>query len=184
MISAGYSFGALQLIALVGGFVCMVTAFVLDSDDREKLRRNRPIFWGLGCGFVLSIFLATLPAWKFGIEAAVGIGFIFILRAFRNTPFIKIRGRIYAAHWRDRQAESTGDDSASDHDPIPDSYDGSSPAAQTWWMLTGVYLVCMTLIYGDFIAHNVNFVGVPATIVILYTPLYGLFPIQSALIRS
>lgn len=31
----------------------------------------------------------------------------------------------------------------------------------------------MTLIYGDFIAHNVNFVGVPATIVILYTPLYA-----------
>ncbi|MEB3069325.1 hypothetical protein [[Mycobacterium] vasticus] len=165
---------AQELIALVGGIVCIIIATALESDDREKIRRNRGRFWGAGCAFSSFMFVGMLPDWKYGIEAAVACGILFASMAFAYTPFLKVRGRIYAAQWRHRQAESVEDDSGPDRDRIPDSYTGFSPAAQSWWMLTVVCLVCLIVIYADFVAHNnhVHLFGIPATIVVVYVPLY------------
>lgn len=166
------SIGAPQLMGAVGIIACITIAYTLNSDDREKIIRNRSPFWGLGGAFSGFWFVAMLPDWKSGLEAAVVFGMWFVGLAFLRTPFLKIRGRIYAARWRHRQAESTDDDSETGRDRIPDSYDGSAPAGQTWWWLVVGYLVCLGAILGDFVAHNIHYVGIPVAIVAVYMPLY------------
>jgi hypothetical protein len=161
-----------QLIAFAGALSCAIIAFIPDSSDRENLSRNRRIFWGATAAAMTFTLLGLLPDWKYGLGAAFAIAALFAFRAFRNTPYIKVRGKIYAAQRSDRLAETVPDNSDSGHDSIPDSYTGSSTANETWWMTIVAYAICMFVIYGDFIAHHIHFAGIPAVIIFMYVPLY------------
>lgn len=161
-----------QLVAFVGALVCAITAFIPDSSDRENLSRNRRIFWGATGAAMVFAFLGLLPDWRYSLEAAFAVGALFFLLALRDTPYIKVRGKVYAWWRSDRLAESDEQNEEPGHDPIPDSYTGSSTANQTWWMTIGAYAICMFVIYDDFVAHNIHFAGVPAAIIFIYVPLY------------
>jgi hypothetical protein len=118
------------------------------------------------------MFLGLLPDWKRGIATALVFGGLMIFGASIHTPYVKFRGKIYAVQRSDRQAESTTEDPDPEHDPIPDSYNGSSSANQTWWMMIVGYLICMVLIYDDFIAHHIHFTGISAAIICVYLSIF------------
>lgn len=117
--------------------------------------------------------LGLLPDWKYSLGAAFTIDALFAFRAFRNTPDIKIRGKIYAAQRSDRLAKTVPNNSDSDHDPISDSYTGSSTANQTWWMAIAAYAICMFVVYDDFVAHRIHFVWIPAAVIFICVPLFA-----------
>lgn len=160
-----------QLVAFFCAIACLIISCVPDSSDRQNLARNRRIFWTASCAALAFVFLGMLPDWKRGLTAALGFGGLMTFGAFIHTPYVKFRQNIYAWRRSDRLAESDGQRTVPDHDPVPDSYTGSSTANQTWWMMIAGYPICMFVIYSDFVAHHIQFAGIPAAIIFAYSPI-------------
>lgn len=73
-----------------------------------------------------------------------------LLPAYFSSPYIKIRGKVYAFNLRDSRPDpsptetsASGSDDSED-DPAPDSYSGMASAKKTWWLL----VVCMIISVG------------------------------------
>ena len=99
-----------QLIGFVGAIACLVIGCVPDSSNRKDLTRNRRVFWAANCAALGFVFLGMFPDWKRGIATALGFGGLIAFGAFIHTPYVKVRGKIYAAQRSSRPAESTTED--------------------------------------------------------------------------
>jgi hypothetical protein len=139
------------LIAGVGAGLVAAVASVFISD--RKL--DRRIYW---LGWVIAtscISLAVLPR---GWPASLAIGllgvFAAVVYAYLRTPFLKIRGRIYALSINDSRPDPPADEASEKPPSAPprDSYPttaGPVSARNLWWVLVvltclvsvGVYLV-------------------------------------------
>ncbi|MBO0878918.1 MAG: hypothetical protein J2P17_00720 [Mycobacterium sp.] len=69
---------------------------------------------------------------------------LMLFTAYFNSPYIKIRGKIYALHIDDSQPDASPDGppapSRGDpgHDPVTDSYGGRITAKKFWWLAVPV----------------------------------------------
>lgn len=84
-----------------------------------------------------------------GIGISVfGVGWM-IVTAYVYTPYLKIRGRIYAFHVPDSRPDpltartSLPADDDPNYDPAPDSYGGLTTARKAWWVFIFVVALCV-----------------------------------------
>jgi hypothetical protein len=117
-----------------GAVLCIiVNVFIPSSIPRSSQRR---IYWGSTCVAAVSGFLACYPNWQNGLGVAGTFVAAMTLAAYAATPYIRIRGKIYALTVRLR-VEQTDPQS----DPAPDSYSGMLTPATMWWMLVGLAVI-------------------------------------------
>ncbi|MDH6198129.1 hypothetical protein M2272_004788 [Mycobacterium frederiksbergense] len=126
----------------------VAVALIQQFFDHSRSSQRR-IYWGCTSIGAVAAFLAPYPDWQKG----VGIGLFFVgamaAAAYGYTPYLKIRGKVYALNAVDSQpdlddkpAETALD--TNDHgesDPAPDSYSGLLTARKMWWVLTVLMLI-------------------------------------------
>lgn len=128
----------------------MLVPILAPSNNR---RAGRRIFWsGFLLAAVSAFFIAYPPDWKSGTVWSLLACFLMIFTAYSYTPYIKIRGKIYAFYVKDSQPDPTpdgppppGSDDQKD-DPAPDSYSGLLTASKTWWSLVFAMIICVVII--------------------------------------
>jgi len=104
---------------------------------------ERRLYWAGALMATVSGFFALFPPdWPGGLVIAGVLAGGLSLRAYMNTPYIRIRGRTYAFNLSDSE---TGDGSRrptalSDYDPAPDSYGGIATATKAWWLLVAIVI--------------------------------------------
>jgi hypothetical protein len=118
--------------------LCLAGGFIL-SFFKISLSSQRRIYWSSTVLSTVPAFLMALPNWKEGIGAALFVLAAMALGAYGYTPYIKIRGKIYALNRCDRLAEQDEKPPASVagrvHDPATESYGGIVMATNFWWVL-------------------------------------------------
>jgi len=118
---------------------------------------ERRLYWAGSLMATVSAFLALFPPnWQGGLVIAGVLAGGLSLRAYMNTPYIRIRGRTYAFNLSDSEP---GDGSRrptpqSDYDPAPDSYGGIANATKAWWLLVviviaGALMVALFAVSGE-----------------------------------
>jgi hypothetical protein len=97
--------------------------------------------------------------------------------AYWFTPYIKIRGKIYAFHIQDSLPDPPdgtpppGSDDP-DYDPAPDSYSGTVTAKKAWWVLVFFMTICVfTVIIRD--GNGAWMAPSAAAIVVVSAAVYG-----------
>lgn len=128
MTVSNLSFGVI-ILCLVGGFTL---SFLKISTSAQ-----RRIYWTLACTAGVSGIFLKYPSWDdavaLGLFPLVTMAFI----AYVATPYIKIRGRIYALTITDpdpEDAPATTDSTQPEIDLHPDSYSGLLTATTMWWL--------------------------------------------------
>jgi hypothetical protein len=130
--------------------LCFVAVFIL-SFFKISLSSQRRIYWSCALFGAVSGFLMFLPNWKDGTVAALFALIPMTLFAYGYTPYIKIRGKIYALYLSDSLAEHDETSAAAvpgqEYDPAPDSYGGIATAAKFWWVLVFSMAMSAVLLY-------------------------------------
>lgn len=112
---------------------------------------KRRIFW---LGWLTADACAAASLLPLGMSTTVtvfvGFAFAIVFRAYFDTPYLKIGGRIYALTLSDSRPDPPRDGSPAQPMPPPphDSYSGVASAQTFWWVVTvltcgfatGVYL--------------------------------------------
>jgi hypothetical protein len=109
----------------------------------KNRRVGRRMFWGgLLVACVSAFFIAYPPDWKLGIGMSIFVAVTTVFTAYFNSPYIKIRGKIYALHIEDSRPDASPDSqpapSRDDHDLTADSYGGGITAKKFWWLTVPV----------------------------------------------
>lgn len=110
---------------------------------------ERRVAWTGIVGATVCVFVACLPDWKLGIGVSLFGAAFLTLGAYAYTPYIKIRGKIYAFHVRDSLPDAAADSTSAagtedpDYDPAPDSYSGTVTAQKFWWLLIMTMGICV-----------------------------------------
>jgi drug/metabolite transporter superfamily protein YnfA len=108
-------------------------------------RRWRLPYWLAVLAAAAFVFMAAFPDWQLGLGmSAFGLVFMTV-SAYFYTPFIKVRGKIYALHVRDSLADGDTPPGGTDaeHDPSPDSYAGLTDAKKYWWLILVAMAICV-----------------------------------------
>ncbi|ORA41762.1 hypothetical protein [Mycobacterium branderi] len=106
---------------------------------------------------MIPAFFLGYPNWKEGLGAGLFVLAAMIIAAYGYTPYIKIRGKIYALSVIDSQpdtdhpcAQATADPNK---DPAPDAYSGILTAKKLWWILVPVLAISSINTYA-FMTHE------------------------------
>lgn len=121
--------------------VYMVTAFVglaaAVLAPRKNLRTGRRVFWGGTLIACVSVFLMAYPPdWKSGIGMSLLVACAMAFIAYANTPFLRIRGRVYAFSNDDRRADQPVAGRSLEEGaprPVSEPYGAGVTAAKSWW---------------------------------------------------
>lgn len=141
------------LVALVCLAVTVVPSFIVNR-GRSCERR---VFWGGVVGVTVSVFFAAVPYWNQAVGMALFSLAFMTANAYAYTPFIKIRGKVYAFYAQDSLPQPSpdgapplGSDDAN-YDPAPDSYGGLVTAKKHWWMaiFAVIFFGCCIVISAD-----------------------------------
>jgi hypothetical protein len=128
--------------------VCFVAGFSLSS-LRITRSAQRRIYWLFACLAGVSGFLMCYPDRAKGLGVAGLFVAAMVVAAYAATPYIKIRGKIFALSLADSQPD--GHEAATHAgggvDPTPDSYSGMLSAAKLWWMLAIVAVIAGGNVY-------------------------------------
>lgn len=126
-------------------FVASIAVSVIQQFFDHSRSSQRRIYWSCACVAAVAGFLAVYPDSKKGLWMALFALGAMMLIAYAYTPYIKIRGKIYALSVQDSDpdrdeasAEATAD---VQHDPAPDAYSGLLTAAKMWWILIPLMLI-------------------------------------------
>jgi hypothetical protein len=133
---------------IVTGAVGLLLTVLASSKNR---RAGRRVFWG-GALFasISAFFIAYPPDWRSGVLLSLFASGMTVFTAYAYTPYIKIRGKIYAFHIDDSRPDPSpggtpppGSD-ALDYDPTPDAYSGMglTTAGKMWWLMVFVMGGC------------------------------------------
>ena len=130
--------------------LCLILNVLIPS--RITRSSQRRIYWGSTCVAAISGFLAFYPDWKTGLAIAGLWLAAMTFAAYAATPYIKIRGKIYAVTVSLRQPDP--EDRArsvkrtdAPYDPAPDSYSGMLTPATMWWMLVVLAVIAAGDVY-------------------------------------
>ncbi|EUA42306.1 putative membrane protein [Mycobacterium xenopi 4042] len=128
------------LIFFIATLVCLAVAVLPPLFLKRDRSWERRVAWSGTGGAALCAFLASVPDWKLGIGLSLFIWGMTVFTAYFTTPYIKIRGKIYAFHIQDSQPDPSPAATAPpgidgrDYDRAPDSYGGSVTAIKLWWL--------------------------------------------------
>jgi|SRR5579885_399078 len=94
------------LFIVTGAFGLLLT--VLASPKNR--RAGRRVYWA-GCliATISAFFIAYPPDWKTGILLSLFVSGMTVFTAYFSTPYIKIRGKIYAFHIDDSRPDPSPD---------------------------------------------------------------------------
>lgn len=145
------------LIFFVVAIGCLAAAVVPAFIVKRGRSWERRVFWSGVGGVTVSVFFAAVPYWKQAVGMAMFSLVFMAASAYAYTPFIKIRGKIYAFYLQDSLPDpSPGDLSPAgsddpDYDPSPNSYGGLVTAQKHWWaaIVAVVFFGCCVLIRAD-----------------------------------
>jgi hypothetical protein len=132
------------LLAIGFLVVTVVPSFIVNR-GRSWERR---VFWSGVLGVTVSVFVAAIPYWAQAVGMALFSLAFMVAGAYAYTPFIKIRGKIYAFWVADSRPDPAPDGTAapgSDHpddEPAPDSYEGLVTARKHWWATVFTVVFC------------------------------------------
>ena len=109
-------------------------------------RLGRRIFWG---GFLLAtvsaFFISYPPDWKTGAGLSLLAAIVLLIPAYFGSPYIKIRGKIYAIGIEDTRPDPAPDGTpvaVDGPDPTIGSYSGAITAQKLWRLaifVTGLF---------------------------------------------
>lgn len=137
------------LIFFIATLMCLVIAVFPPMFFNRDRSWERRVAWLATGAAVTCAFLATLPDWKLGIGVSLFGAGIMILGAYFSTPYIKIRGKIYAFHVQDSLPDPAPDGAPlpGSDDPgyhrAPDSYGGLATARKFWWLQVPTMAMCV-----------------------------------------
>lgn len=137
---------------------------------KVSIHAQRRIYWACAAIATLAGFLTLYPNVRNGLLIAASVFAVMVFIAFRSTPYLKIRGKIYAFTLDLRRpdpvdAHNGPDGTASDvasiadpaqpaDDPVPDSYNGRLTPATVWWMLVGLTVIAAGNTYAFMFGHG------------------------------
>lgn len=116
---------------------------------RSNRGRERHLFWIGVIGIAVSVFCAGLPYWKQSIAMSLFALAFMTASAYRDSSYIKIRGRIYAFHAWDREPDSPPDGAAAPgiNDPndiaVTNAYSNTLTAPKYWTLLILMVVICV-----------------------------------------
>ncbi len=134
---------------LVTGAIGLLFTVLASSKNR---RAGRRVFWGGALLAAISaFFIAYPPDWKSGALLAMFASGMTVFTAYFYTPYIKIRGKIYAFHIDDSRPDPSSGASpapANDepsYDPAQDAYRalGGTTASKMWWLMIFAMALCV-----------------------------------------
>lgn len=137
----------MKIFFIVMTLVGVLLPILAPLNNRHAGRR---LFWsGFFIATASAFFIAYPPDWKSGIGLSILVDSLMLINAYFSTPYIKIRGKIYAFSLRDSSSDPSPegeppaepDDPA--RDPAPDSYSGLATAKKMWWLLIFVMAICV-----------------------------------------
>jgi len=135
---------------MVTGAIGMLLTLLASSKNR---RAGRRAYWGGALLTSISaFFIAYPPDWKSGTILSGLACFLMVFTAYSYTPYIKIRGKIYAFYVTDSQPDPSPDGTPPpgsddpDYDPAPGSYSGLITASKTWWSLVFAMTICVVIL--------------------------------------
>src|SRR5262245_54098544 len=111
-------------------FVAALGIAVIQQFFKHSRSSRRRIYWGCTIVGAGAAFLMVNPDWKKGFAIALGCLAIMTVVAYANTPYIKIRGKVYALTVQDSQPDPDDDSDVTaatttqERDPAPDAYSG------------------------------------------------------------
>lgn len=117
--------------------LCYLAGFLL-SFSKISTSAQRRIYWSCACIAGFFGTLATYPTWTNAAVLGILVPAVMAVAAYVSTPYIKIRGKIYALTITDPDPEdepATTDSTQQEIDPRPDSYSGLLTATTMWWAL-------------------------------------------------
>lgn len=131
-------------------FVIIVVALgtaVVQSFFNHGNHLQRRIYWICVCIAATAAFLDGYPDLTTSLQGTAFVIGAMTFIAYGYTPYIKIRGRIYALTEDDRRADTESAESTSrqpaEREPT-DSYSGLLSSAKMWWVQ--VILIAMSVI--------------------------------------
>jgi len=93
----------MNVFPMVLAFVGAALPLLAPKGNRRLARR---IFWmGTLIAVISAFFISYPPDWKLGFTLSLLFGGVMIFRAYTSTPYIKIRGKIYAYSVIDSQPD-------------------------------------------------------------------------------
>jgi hypothetical protein len=119
-----------------------IVGLALPMLPTKSPRAERRLYWAGALMATVSAFFALFPPdWQGGLVIAGVLAGGLFLRAYMNTPYIRIRGRTYAFNL----SYSESDDGSQptpppDYDPASDSYGGIATATKAWWLLVVIVI--------------------------------------------
>jgi hypothetical protein len=140
-------------------FGVAVSVAVIQQFFNHSRRSQRLVYWSCTCIAAVAGFMAVHPDPKKGIQFALFALAMMVGIAWAYTPYIKIRGRIYALTVHDSQPDPDENDDdnldvaaegASDGqapDPAPDAYSGLLTTTKMWWLLVAISGISSINIY-------------------------------------
>jgi hypothetical protein len=141
------------LIFFLAAMLCVATIVLLLLFVKRDRSWERRVYWTGTFGAVVCAFLAALPYWKYGVGAVIFGVALMTFGAYAYTPYIKIRGKIYAFWLPDSLPDPPPGVTAApgSDDPAPDSYGGLVTARKHWWaaIFTVAFFGCLLLIRAD-----------------------------------
>ncbi|MDV3130004.1 hypothetical protein M1247_34225 [Mycobacterium sp. 21AC1] len=126
----------------------VAVAMIQQFFDHSRSSQRR-IYWSCACVGAIAAFFAFYPDWEKGFGMALFFLGAMAAAAYGYTPYIKIRGKIFALNSVDSQPDpedkpaENGVDSE-DHvvsDAAPDSYSGLLTARKLWWVVAILMLI-------------------------------------------
>lgn len=162
------------LIFFVATLACLAITVVAPWIRRDRSGERR-VFWAATAGAAVFAVIASLPDWKLGVGMSLFVGGLTVFTAYFNGSYIKIRGKIYAFHVRDCQAEARADGApASDgndiaYDQAPDSYGGLTTARKFWWLAVSAVAILSFSIVGYIIDKEKVWLAVISCAIIFLT---------------
>lgn len=139
---------------IIGVGVCIAAGIVV-SCLAIPLQRKRRIYWSLSVLSAALAFLAAYPRIKLGLGLAAFMFGVMVWSAFYYTPYIQIRGKVYAFHSFDANADSkeTRTPSATNRRRLGFE-DWLATARGVWWFVAAIWLVFDASIAGSLLRRG------------------------------
>jgi hypothetical protein len=135
-----------NIFFIVAGAIGLLLTVLAPSKNR---RTGRRVFW---VGFLIAVssafFIAYPPDWRSGISLSLFAGGMIVFTAYRYSPYIKLRGKIYAFHVSDSLPDPPSDgifapgSDDPNYEPAPDAYGGAVTASKFWWSMVAGAAMC------------------------------------------
>lgn len=108
---------------------------------------QRRIYWTCACIAAIAAFLDGYPDLTRSWQGTAFIIGTMIVVAYGYTPYIKIRGRIYALTEDDRRADADTESDPGQSTEATDSYSGLLSSAKMWWLQVMIIAMWVINIY-------------------------------------